>query len=167
MNTTTHTATSPYQTLQVAVAESGLVHAANGALLGDVDGMTRLGWEFTELETRPRIAPATYERIAREILRANGAGRNPHPALIADTIRELEHAYDTTGLIPTAHRSRVQATTLGLEFWACSCGRTGTPTSRARAGNGQAKHVDAARRIERQLAAAELELEAEEVAATS
>jgi hypothetical protein len=159
MNTMTHTATSPYQSLEVAISETGLVHAANGALLGDVDGMTRLGWDFAELETRPRIAPATFERVAREILRANGAGRNPHPALIADTIRELEHAYDTTGLIPTAHRGEIDREAC---TWSCSCGKGSKSPAASRyvAGNGLAKHVDAARRTERQLAEAELELEA-------
>ena len=46
---TTHTATSAYRTIEVHIAPSGIVQAANGALLGDVDGMERLGWEFTPL----------------------------------------------------------------------------------------------------------------------
>lgn len=156
MTTTSKTtATSIHQSLEVVIDDAGLVRATNGALLGDVEGMTRLGWEFTT--TEPTVAPATFERIAREILRANGAGKDPRPELLADTIRELEHQHETTGALPTAHQSRLQATVGGLEFWACSCGRTGTPTSRSIAGDRQAKHVDAARRPER--AQRELDLE--------
>lgn len=43
------TATSVYGTVRaVTINAKGLVHATNGALLGDVEGMTRLGWEFDQ-----------------------------------------------------------------------------------------------------------------------
>jgi hypothetical protein len=44
--TTTHTAVSPYRTLAVRI-DGDKVYSANGAFLGDVEGMARLGWEFT------------------------------------------------------------------------------------------------------------------------
>ena len=45
--TNTTTATSAYGTVrEVTISSKGLVHAISGALLGDVEGMQRLGWEF-------------------------------------------------------------------------------------------------------------------------
>jgi len=45
--TTTATATSTYGTVrEVTISAKGLVRTTSGVLLGDVDGMTRLGWEF-------------------------------------------------------------------------------------------------------------------------
>lgn len=47
MNTATHTVTSVYDTThEVTISVAGIVKTATGVLLGDVDGMTRLGWEF-------------------------------------------------------------------------------------------------------------------------
>ena len=45
----TKTATSIYGTVHenVTITPKGTVHTASGVLLGDVDGMERLGWEFT------------------------------------------------------------------------------------------------------------------------
>lgn len=41
------TAIAPSDTVhEVTVTPAGMVYAANGALLGDVEGMERLGWEF-------------------------------------------------------------------------------------------------------------------------
>ena len=46
--TATATATSIYGTVrEVTISDAGLVHALNGAFMGDVDGMTRVGWEFS------------------------------------------------------------------------------------------------------------------------
>lgn len=45
MNTTT--ATSQYRTIAVEITAKGTVYTTSGVLLGDVDGMTRLGWEFS------------------------------------------------------------------------------------------------------------------------
>lgn len=44
----TTTATSPYRSLTVTINSKGYVHTTSGVLLGDVDGMTRLGWEFAQ-----------------------------------------------------------------------------------------------------------------------
>jgi hypothetical protein len=45
-STATHTATSLYGTVrEVTISDKGIVKT-NGVLLGDVDGMERLGWEF-------------------------------------------------------------------------------------------------------------------------
>lgn len=50
MNTATAatvTATSLYGTVrEVTITATGTVYATNGALMGDVDGMERIGWEF-------------------------------------------------------------------------------------------------------------------------
>jgi hypothetical protein len=49
METETKTATSAYGTVHrgVTISPKGTVRTATGVLLGDVDGMERLGWEFT------------------------------------------------------------------------------------------------------------------------
>lgn len=46
MTTKTYTATSAYRTITVEVTEKGTVYATNGALMGDLNGMELLGWEF-------------------------------------------------------------------------------------------------------------------------
>lgn len=48
--TTTATVTSAYGTVHVdaTIDDRGIVRTESGVLLGDVDGMTRLGWEITE-----------------------------------------------------------------------------------------------------------------------
>lgn len=49
MNTTTatQTATSLYGTVhEVTISTKGIVKTTSGVLLGDVEGMERLGWEF-------------------------------------------------------------------------------------------------------------------------
>jgi hypothetical protein len=47
MNTATHTASSLYGNVhQVTISDKGIVKTASGVLLGDVEGMERLGWEF-------------------------------------------------------------------------------------------------------------------------
>lgn len=50
MTTTTNTATatSAYGTVrEVTISAKGTVYTTSGVLLGDVDGMERLGWEFS------------------------------------------------------------------------------------------------------------------------
>ena len=48
MNTTTQAiATSTYGTVrEVTISTKGTVHTTSGVLLGDVEGMELLGWEF-------------------------------------------------------------------------------------------------------------------------
>lgn len=47
MTTKTTTATSTYGTVrEVTINAKGYVHTVSGVLLGDVEGMERLGWEF-------------------------------------------------------------------------------------------------------------------------
>ena len=47
MTTNTITATSAYGTVrEVILSPKGYVHTVSGVLLGDVEGMERLGWEF-------------------------------------------------------------------------------------------------------------------------
>lgn len=43
-----NTATSAYGTThEVTIDDAGIVRTTSGVLLGDVDGMTILGWEFS------------------------------------------------------------------------------------------------------------------------
>ena len=47
MTNTTATATSTYGTVrEVEITAKGTVYTTTGVLLGDVEGMERLGWEF-------------------------------------------------------------------------------------------------------------------------
>jgi hypothetical protein len=45
-----NTATSTYGNVhEVTISAKGIVRTASGVLLGDVDGMELLGWEFAEV----------------------------------------------------------------------------------------------------------------------
>lgn len=47
-NTATHTASSLYgKVLEVTISETGQVRTTTGAFLGDVAGMTQVGWDFS------------------------------------------------------------------------------------------------------------------------
>lgn len=82
--TATHTATSIHRSLEVHVDDE-LVYALNGALLGDVDGMTRLGWEITPAAPTVTVAGILTGPV-EEVSAAVGPGTYP-----------AEYAHPVTG----------------------------------------------------------------------
>lgn len=76
---TSHTASSAYRTIAVEIDDKGIVRTESGVLLGDVDGMTTLGWEFSSAVTVSGAVTGTVLELAAALPLGTYAAELAHP----------------------------------------------------------------------------------------